>query len=132
MAEMKKLRAYAGAPLPGPLQPVATAVWRDEAHVIENRALYAAKFESADAILGAVPGYVSPPAGFFLWLPVPDGEEATVKLWTETGTRVLPGAYLSRETDTGNPGAGFIRVALVADAPDVTRGLTHIFDCLYS
>jgi aspartate/methionine/tyrosine aminotransferase len=132
MAEMKKLRAYAGAPLPGPLHPVATAVWRDEAHVVENRALYAAKFDTADTILGAVPGYTSPAAGFFLWLPVEDGEAAALKLWTETGVRVLPGAYLSRDTETGNPGAGFIRVALVADAPDVARGLTLIRDSLYS
>lgn len=132
LAEMKKLRAYAGAPLPGPLQSVATRVWQDEAHVVENRALYAAKFDVADDMLGGVPGYVSPQAGFFLWLPVEDGEAAALKLWTETGLRVLPGAFLSRDTDTGNPGAGFIRVALVAEPADVARGLTHIRDCLYS
>lgn len=132
MAELKKLRAYAGAPLPGPLQAVATKVWRDEAHVIENRALYAAKFDRADAVFGDLPDYVSPPAGFFLWLPVPDGEAAALKLWTETGLRVLPGAYLSRDTDRGNPGKGFVRVALVAPAEDVDRGLLHIRDCLYS
>ncbi|WP_424972310.1 aminotransferase class I/II-fold pyridoxal phosphate-dependent enzyme [Dinoroseobacter sp. S76] len=132
MAELKKLRAYAGAPLPGPLQAVAAKVWRDEAHVIENRALYAAKFDRADAVFGDLPDYVSPPAGFFLWLPVPDGEAAALKLWTETGLRVLPGAYLSRDTDRGNPGKGFIRAALVAPPEDVDRGLLHIRDCLYS
>lgn len=132
MAELKKLRAYAGAPLPGPLQAVAAKVWRDEAHVVENRALYAAKFDRADAVFADLPAYVSPSAGFFLWLPVPDGEAAALKLWTETGLRVLPGAYLSRDTDRGNPGKGFIRVALVAPAEDVDRGLIHIRDCLYS
>lgn len=132
IAELKKLRAYAGAPLPGPLQAVAAKVWRDEAHVIENRALYAAKFDRADAIFGDLPDFESPPAGFFLWMPVPDGEAAALKLWTETGLRVLPGAYLSRDTDRGNPGKGFIRVALVAPAEDVDRGLIHIRECLYS
>lgn len=132
LAEMKKLRAYAGAPLSGPLQAVSAQVWRDEAHVVENRALYAAKFDMADAIFGDVPGYVSPPAGFFLWLPVEDGEDAALRLWQKTGVRVLPGAYLSRDTDAGNPGKGFIRVALVAPHDDVHRGLTDIHTCLYS
>lgn len=132
IAEMKKLRAYAGAPLSGPLQSVSAEVWRDEAHTVENRALYAAKFDTADEIFRGLNGYVSPPAGFFLWLPVEDGEQAALRLWTETGVRVLPGAYLSRDTADGNPGKGFIRVALVAPAEDVTRGLRLIRDCLYS
>ncbi|WP_425093209.1 aminotransferase class I/II-fold pyridoxal phosphate-dependent enzyme [Tropicimonas sp. S265A] len=132
IAQIKQLRSYAGAPLPGPLQAVATKVWSDEAHVVENRRLYAEKFEIADEVLGQVPGYVSPEAGFFLWLPVEDGEAAALRLWQETGVRVLPGAYLGRDTDTGNPGHGFIRVALVAPTDDVRRGLTRIAACLYS
>jgi aspartate/methionine/tyrosine aminotransferase len=132
MAQIKRLRAYAGAPLPGPLQAVAAKVWADEAHVVENRALYAAKFDIADEVLGHVPGYHSPRAGFFLWLPVVDGEAAAVRLWQETGVRVLPGGYLSRDTASGNPGQGFIRVALVAPPDEVRRGLTKIAHCLYS
>lgn len=132
MAEIKRLRAYAGAPLPGPLQSVATKVWADEAHVVENRRLYAEKFEIADQILGHVPGYDSPAAGFFLWLPVKDGEQAALRLWQETGVRVLPGAYLSRDTAAGNPGKRFIRVALVAPPDEVRHGLTQIAACLYS
>ncbi|MFP7570935.1 aminotransferase class I/II-fold pyridoxal phosphate-dependent enzyme [Marivita sp. S2033] len=128
---LQQLRNYAGAPLPLPLQKVAEAVWADEAHVDENRALYAEKFALADRILGNVPGYRSPQAGFFLWLPVEDGEAAAVKLWTETGVRVLPGAFLSRDTDAGNPGQGYIRVALVAPKDETERGLTQIRDCLF-
>ena len=79
MREIKKLRNYSGAPLPLPLQAAAAAVWEDEAHVIENRALYAEKFEIADRIFGNVAGYSSPEAGFFLWLPVEDDEAAAVK-----------------------------------------------------
>ena len=131
MKRIKQLRAYAGAPLPLPIQRVSEKVWADEAHVVENRALYLEKFELADRIFGNVPGYEPPQAGFFLWLPVEDGEAAALKLWTETGVRVLPGAYLSRETDAGNPGKGYIRVALVASRDETEQGLTRLRDCLY-
>jgi N-succinyldiaminopimelate aminotransferase len=131
MKRIRQLRAYAGAPLPLPIQRVSEKVWADEAHVVENRALYLEKFELADRIFGNVPGYEPPQAGFFLWLPVEDGEAAALKLWTETGVRVLPGAYLSRETDAGNPGKGYIRVALVASRDETEQGLTRLRDCLY-
>jgi aspartate/methionine/tyrosine aminotransferase len=128
---MRQLRAYSGAPLPGPLQQVAAKVWGDEAHVIENRALYGAKYQIADKVFAGLPGYSSPEAGFFLWLPVADGEQAALKLWQQTGVRVLPGAYLSRDVNGDNPGAGYIRVALVAPKEETQRGLTLIRDCLY-
>ncbi|MEO0917326.1 MAG: aminotransferase class I/II-fold pyridoxal phosphate-dependent enzyme, partial [Pseudomonadota bacterium] len=131
IARLRQLRAFAGAPLPEPLQVVAAAVWNDEAHVVENRALYHRKYEIADDILGHVPGYQSPEAGFFLWLPVNDGETAAVKLWQDTGVRVLPGAYLSRAMNSKNPGENYIRVAMVAPTQEMQRGLTLIRDCLY-
>jgi len=131
IARMRQLRAYAGAPLPLPLQRVAEKLWADEAHVIENRAQYCEKYRLADKILGHIDGYSSPEAGFFLWLPVDDGEAAALRLWTETGVRVLPGAYLSRDVAGDNPGTGFIRVAMVAPIQEMQRGLTQIRDCLY-
>ena len=131
IARMRQLRAYAGAPLPLPLQHVAERLWAEEAHVIQNRALYIEKYELADRIFGNIPGYLSPQAGFFLWLPVPDGEAAALKLWRETGVRVLPGAYLSRDTEQGNPGKGYIRVAMVADKTETEDGLRRIRACLY-
>lgn len=131
IAAMKQLRAYAGAPLPGPLQAAAAAVWADEAHVEENRALYQEKYEIADRVMGGVQGYMPPEAGFFLWLPVENGEAAAMKLWTETGVRVLPGAYLSQGKPGENPGEGFIRVAMVASKQDMERALIILRDCLY-
>lgn len=131
IARIRQLRAYAGAPLPLPLQRVAEKVWAEESHVEESRALYQRKYQIADQVLDGVPGYVCPPAGFFLWLPVADGESAALKLWQETGVRVLPGAYLSRDTAEGNPGAGYIRVAMVAPTQEMQRGLSLIRDCLY-
>ena len=128
---MKQLRAYAGSPLPMPLQHAAERVWDDEAHVTENRRLYREKYALADDILGDVPGYEPPEAGFFLWLPVEDSEAATLKLWQETGIRVLPGAYLGREVDGKNPGNGYIRVALVAPSDEMKQGLGRLRNCLY-
>ncbi|EAQ26246.1 aminotransferase class I/II-fold pyridoxal phosphate-dependent enzyme [Roseovarius sp. 217] len=131
IAQMKQLRNYAGSPLPMPLQHVAARLWADEAHVIENRRLYGEKYEMADDILGNLPGYHSPEAGFFLWLPVEDGEAATLRLWRETGVRVLPGAYLSQEAGGVNPGQGYIRVAMVAPKTEMAGGLRRLRDCLY-
>ena len=131
IARVKQLRAYAGAPLPLPLQRAATKVWADEAHVIENRALYAEKFEMADEIFAGVSGYNSPEAGFFLWLDVGDGEAAALKLWQDTGVRVLPGAYLSRDVQGENPGKKYIRVALVAPKNEAEQGLIRLRDCLF-
>lgn len=132
MREVRQLRTYAGTPLPTPLQHAAAAVWADEDHVVLNRAQYHAKYMCADEILGTVPGYMPPEAGFFLWLPVADGEDAALRLWKATGVRVLPGAYLAREIDGFNPGKTYIRVALVAPMAETERGLTAIRDVLYA
>lgn len=128
---IRRLRAYSGAPLPQPLQRVAERAWADEAHVEENRRLYVEKFAIAGEIFAGVPRFQLPEGGFFLWLPVEDGEAAALKLWRETGIRVLPGAYLAREVDGDNPGKTFIRVAMVAPKEETQRGLTELRDCLY-
>lgn len=127
IAAMKQVRAYGGAPLPLPVQWASAALWADDAPVAESLALYQEKFALADRVLGGMPGYRAPEGGFFLWLEVGDGEAAALRLWREAGVRVLPGGYLGRETAAGgNPGAGFIRVALVAGAEEVERGLRAI------
>lgn len=131
IAALKQLRAYAGAPLPLPLQRVATAVWQDETHVVANRALYREKYQIADQVFAGLQGYHAPEAGFFLWLPVEDGEAATRKLWQETGVKVLPGAYLARDVDGQNPGSGYIRAAMVAETQEMERGLNAIRSCIY-
>lgn len=132
IAAAKQLRAYSGAPTPLPLQHVATAAWADEAHVEENRRLYQEKFAVADAVFDGVKGYAPPQAGFFLWLPVKDGEQAALKAWTETGVRVLPGAFLSRDVAGTNPGQPYIRVAMVAPKDEVQQGLIALRDCIYA
>ena len=131
LAEIRRLRAYAGAPLPGPVQNASARVWAEETHAEASRQRYCAKFEMADRIFDGVPGYASPDAGFFLWLDVGNGEEAARKLYQETGVRVLPGAYLANDAGGQNPGARYIRVAMVADEPELERGLTALRDCIF-
>ncbi len=128
---IRQLRAYAGAPLPMPLQMAAARLWADEAHVEASRQRYVAKYDIADQVFDGHEDCAAPKAGFFLWLPVKDGEAATARLWAETGVRVLPGEYLSRTVDGLNPGKDYIRVAMVADEQELQRGLTALRDCLY-
>ena len=131
IARLKQLRTYAGAPLPLPLQAAAEAIWRDEDHVDENRRLYQEKYTTADEVFSSVQGYQGPEAGFFLWLPVDNGEAAALKTWRDTGVRVLPGAYLAREVNGQNPGEEYIRVAMVAPKEEMQNGLIRLRDCIY-
>jgi len=114
-----ELRNVAAPQVPIPAQEVAIAAYADETHVEENRRLYAAKFDLADRIVGSRYGYRRPAGGFFLWLdtaPQGGSESAARLLWGEAGLRVLPGRYIARDQADGqNPGASYIRVAMVQD-----------------
>lgn len=123
----KRVRDYGGSPPPLPLLAAATALWRDEAHVEKNRALYREKFDLADEILSDRFGYFRPDGGFYLWLDVEDGEAAALKLWKEAAIRVIPGAYLAKTDAQGqNPGAGYIRCALVHDIETTKQALRRL------
>ena len=119
LAAYMDLRNVAAPQVPQPVQAVAVAAYGDEVHVEENRRLYRAKFDLADEILGDRYRYHRPDGGFFLWLDVTkfeDDETATLELWRDAGLRVVPGSYLAHEShDHGNPGAGYVRAALVDD-----------------
>jgi len=116
--------------VPGPLQDVAAAAYSDEAHVEENRRLYRLKYDLADQIIGDRYGYERPAGGFFLWLDVAKyggSEKVALKLWSDGGVRILPGGYLAREqADGSNPGADFIRVAMVQDQEITAEALHRI------
>ncbi|MEM7753183.1 MAG: aminotransferase class I/II-fold pyridoxal phosphate-dependent enzyme [Pseudomonadota bacterium] len=128
---IRQLRAYAGTPLPMPIQHASARVWADEDHVEVSRQRYVAKYDIANEVFDGIEDCGAPEAGFFLWLPVEDGEAATLRLWQQTGVRVLPGAYLSRNAAGTNPGHGYIRVAMVADEQELQRGLIALRDCIY-
>jgi N-succinyldiaminopimelate aminotransferase len=129
-----ELRNVAAPQVPVPLQHVAVAAYSDEAHVEENRKLYRIKFDLADQILGNRYGYRRPAGGFCAWLNVSDrgGDEATtVRLYRDGGVRVIPGSYLARQQPDGfNPGAGYIRLALVADGKTTSEALHRLVEIL--
>jgi aspartate/methionine/tyrosine aminotransferase len=130
LSRFLELRNVAAPQVPTPAQHVAIAAYGDETHVDKNRALYVAKFNLADQIVGDRYGYRRPAGGFFLWLDVSaqGGDEAvTKKLWREAGLRVIPGHYLARDgADGRNPGAGYIRVALVHDQETTAEALHRL------
>jgi N-succinyldiaminopimelate aminotransferase len=130
LARFLELRNVAAPQVPMPMQRVAIAAYGDEAHVKENRRLYAQKFDLADQIIGDRYGYRRPAGGFFLWLDVSaqGGDEAvTLRLWREAGLRVVPGRYLAREAaDGSNPGLGYIRVAMVQDQETTSEALHRL------
>lgn len=113
---------YGGVATPLPILAAATALWQDESHVAENRARYRRSFDLAQRILGPLFGEIRAEGGFFLWLDVSDGEKAAVELWRQAAIKVLPGGYMARPDAKGvNPGARYIRIALVYD-PEMMEG----------
>ncbi len=135
LARFHELRNVAAPQVPVPLQQVAVAAYSDEAHVDENRRLYKIKFDLADQILGNRFGYKRPAGGFCIWLDVSANggdEAATVKLFKDGGVRVVPGSYLARpQPDGSNPGAGYIRVAMVQDSETTAEALHRMVDVLH-
>jgi N-succinyldiaminopimelate aminotransferase len=134
LSAFHELRNVAAPQVPVPVQHVAAAAYNDETHVEENRRLYRIKFDLADQILGNRYGYRRPAGGFCVWLDVSakgGDEAATVTLYRDAGVRVIPGSYLARQQrDGSNPGAGFIRLALVADSDTTAEALHRLVQIL--
>lgn len=109
-------RTYHGSAMSIPVQRASIAAWNDEAHVEENRRLYQEKFDRVLPVLRPKFDISLPDASFYLWLKVPDGDDLTFarKLWREAAIQVLPGRFLARDGAHGNPGQGYVRIALVA------------------
>lgn len=108
-------RTYHGCAMSPPFQAASTAAWNDEAHVLLNRELYRQKFTAVMDILAPVMAVEMPAAGFYLWPKTPvDDATFTRELFARAHVNVVPGSYLSREADGLNPGAGRVRLALVA------------------
>ncbi|HVO04291.1 MAG TPA: aminotransferase class I/II-fold pyridoxal phosphate-dependent enzyme [Candidatus Cybelea sp.] len=127
IARQAQLINYGGVATPLPILAAATRLWQDEAHVVENREKYRRNFDLAREILGPLFGDVRPAGGFFLWLEVGDGERAAVELWRQAAIKVLPGGYMARGDKSGrNPGAAFIRVALVQEPDETAAALRRM------
>jgi N-succinyldiaminopimelate aminotransferase len=117
IARFLLLRSYNGGAMSLTVQAASVAAWTDETHVVENRRLYRAKFEAVVPLLSGPLEVATPDGGFFLWARVPGGDDAGFArdLYAQYNVLVLPGSYLARTVDGRNPGAGFVRLALVDD-----------------
>jgi N-succinyldiaminopimelate aminotransferase len=112
-------RTYHGGAMSPPVQEASIAAWRDEAHVVTNRALYLEKFKAVIDILRPALPAEWPDAAFYLWLKTPiDDVEFTRRLYAAEGVSVLPGSYLARDVRGINPGTNRIRIALVASVEE--------------
>ena len=125
-------RTYHGAALGPAVQRASIAAWNDEAHVGANRALYREKFERVTPILAEVMDVALPDAGFYLWARVPAGvcggsDTAFAReLLAQYNVTVLPGSYLARDAQGANPGAGRVRMALVAGVDECVEAARRI------
>jgi len=127
IARQMQLINYGGVTVPAPIVAASAALWRDEAHVVANRAHYDAIFKAASGSLDGRFGYTTPAGSFFAWLDVGDDVAATKKLWSDAAIRVLPGSYMGRPDANGiNPGDGFIRVALVHEPAIVGEAMKKL------
>jgi N-succinyldiaminopimelate aminotransferase len=121
-------RTYHGSAMSLPVQAASIAAWNDEAHVVENRALYRLKFERVTPMLSGVLDVAWPDAGFYLWAGVPGHDDVAFArgLLAQYNVSVLPGSLLARPAHGVNPGAGRIRMALVATVDECLEAAERI------
>ena len=116
LSDFLRYRTYHGCAMSMTTQIASTAAWSDETHVIDNRRQYREKFAAVTEILKDVLTFPEPQASFYLWPETPiDDTEFAAGLFAQQNVTLLPGRYLSRDTEDGNPGEGRVRMALVAE-----------------
>ena len=130
-------RTYHGSAMSPVVQAASVAAWADEQHVIDNRALYREKFAQVTPLLAGVMDVALPDAGFYLWAGVPDvfdGSDTAFsrELFALYNVVVLPGSYLARDAQASNPGAGRIRMALVAQTAECVEAAQRIVHFIQS
>ncbi len=123
-------RTYHGSAMSGMVQAASIAAWDDEAHVVTNRDMYRQKFAAVTPLLAKVLDVKLPDAGFYLWAAVPSGDDQAFArdLLAQYNVTVLPGSFLARESQGFNPGAGRIRMALVAETQECMQAAQRIVE----
>lgn len=121
-------RTYHGSAMAPPVQAASIAAWGDEEHVVANRAQYRRKFAEVTPVLSQVLDVRLPDAGFYLWAGVPGGDDQAFArgLLAQYNVTVLPGSFLARESAGRNPGAGRVRMALVAETAECLEAARRI------
>ena len=128
MARFLLYRTYHGSAMSAVVQRASVAAWNDESHVVANRALYRQKFDRVTPLLSEVLEVRLPDAGFYLWAGVPGGDDVAyaLGLLAQYNVAVLPGSLLARPAHGLNPGAGRIRLALVAGTDECVEAAQRI------
>ena len=127
IAKFTLYRTYHGSAMNPAIQAASIAAWNDEAHVAENRRLYAEKFAGVLEILKPVLPVMPPDAGFYLWIRTPVADTAFAQaLYRDYNVTVLPGSYLARTAQEMNPGENFVRLALVASTEETVEAAQRI------
>jgi N-succinyldiaminopimelate aminotransferase len=130
-------RTYHGAAMSPVVQAASIAAWGDEQHVVDNRSMYREKFAAVTPMLAEVMDVALPDAGFYLWASIPESFEGSDTafsrdLFAAYNVVVLPGSYLAREARGQNPGAGRIRMALVAETTECVEAASRIVQFIQS
>jgi len=127
-------RTYHGSAMSPVVQSASIAAWNDEAHVVDNRNLYRAKFAQVTPLLASVMDVALPDAGFYLWARVAGGDDVAfaLDLLAQYNVAVLPGSLLARESGGINPGAGRVRLALVAGVDECVEAAQRIVSFIQS
>ncbi|WP_200917675.1 succinyldiaminopimelate transaminase [Jeongeupia sp. HS-3] len=127
LAQFLLYRTYHGCAMSPMIQAASAVAWDDEAHVEENRRLYAAKFEAVTPRLQTALEVDVPDASFYLWAKVPGSDtDFARRLYQQEHVTVLPGSFLARDAHGVNPGAGYIRIALVASQEECLEAAERI------
>ena len=127
IAKFLLYRTYHGSAMSPTVQMASVAAWNDENHVIENRRLYAEKFNAVTPMLSGTLHVEMPDAAFYLWAKTTEKDtDYAVQLYRDLNITVLPGSLLAREAHGTNPGAGFIRLALVASLGECVEAAKRI------
>ena len=122
-------RTYHGSAMSVAVQKASIAAWGDEEHVRENRRLYAEKYRAVLPLIGKPLETAMPDGGFYLWMRTPiDDREFCRRLLAEQNVLVVPGSYLARDAAGGNPGTGYVRVALVAPLAECVAAAARMMD----
>ena len=127
MSQFLRYRTYHGSAMSPVVQSASIAAWQDEKHVVENRTLYREKFHAVTPVLAEVLDVRLPDAGFYLWAKVQGSDEDFARaLYAAYNVTVLPGSYLARSAQGHNPGAGYVRMALVAQTAECLEAAHRI------
>ena len=126
-------RTYHGCAMPVHVQSASAAAWNEDSHARQNRGLYREKFDAVLPILSKVMAVDRPDAAFYLWPTIDGDDEAFVRdLFSQKNVLALPGSYLARSAGGLNPGAGRIRISLVAPLAECVEAAERIRDFVIS